>query len=46
MKKPFSTLEQFPDLIRRLRAAYREECERGECQCITVEEHERKLASA
>ena len=38
------TEEQVRKLAECLRAAYREECESGECQCITVEEHERRLA--
>ena len=44
-----SMYELTPDSLRRLteciRAAYREECESGECQCITTEEHERRLGS-
>lgn len=44
MKKNFPTEKQLRDLANRLRAAYKEECERDECRCVTVEEHERRLA--
>jgi len=44
MEKDFPTKEQLRDLANRLRLAYREECERGECRCITAEEHEKRLA--
>ena len=40
----FPTAEQFRRLADRLRAAHKEECERGKCQCVTFEEHERNLA--
>ena len=40
------TIEQLSRLAERLRAAYREECESGECSCITNKEHERMLARA
>lgn len=40
----FPSAEQLRNLANRLRAAYKKECERGECQCVTVEEHERSLA--
>ncbi len=46
MIKPFPTAKQLGDLADRLRDAYREECAQGECQCVTVEEHERSLAGA
>ena len=45
MNKLFPTPDELRQLIERLRAAYREECESGECQCITIEEHERRLAN-
>ncbi len=40
----FPTAEQLRDLADRLRVAYKEECEQGTCQCVTVEEHERSLS--
>lgn len=43
MKNPL-TEKQTKDLASRLRDAYREECESGECRCVTVEEHEARLA--
>lgn len=45
MDTRFPTVEQLRDLASRLRDAYREACEAGECECITIEEHERMLAS-
>ncbi len=45
MGKRFPTKEQLRDLADRLRDAYRETCEAGECDCITFEEHERRLAN-
>lgn len=44
MKNTFPTSEQLRDLADRLRAAYREACEKGDCDCITTEEHEKRLA--
>lgn len=44
MDKRFPTEDQLRDLANRLRGAYREACEAGECDCITTEEHERMLA--
>ena len=46
MDKWFLTENQLRDLANRLRDAYREACESGECDCITTEEHERMLASS
>ena len=46
MDKRFPTEEQLRDLANRLRDAYRETCEAGECDCITTEEHERMLAGS
>ncbi len=43
MKTPL-TEKQTRDLASRLRDAYREECESGECRCVTNEEHEARLA--
>lgn len=36
--------EQFRKLVEAIRSAYREMCERGECSCVTFEEHEKNLA--
>ena len=46
MDKRFLTGDQLRDLANRLRDAYREACEAGECDCITTEEHERMLADS
>ena len=37
------TSEQLRRLAKRLRAAYREECQQDTCFCITIEEHEKLL---
>jgi hypothetical protein len=40
----FLTAEQLQYLAKCIREAYREMCERGECNCVTTEEHEKMLA--
>lgn len=46
MKKPLTEKQiKIKDLASRLRDAYREECESGECRCVTNEEHEARLAN-
>lgn len=37
--------EQLRDLTNRIRKAYQEMCQKDECDCITIEEHEKNLAS-
>ena len=44
MKRNPLSKESLRKLAQCLRDAYREECERGECQCVTREEHEKRLA--
>lgn len=45
MKTTPLTEKQVQDLAKRLRDAYLEECESGECRCITIEEHARNLVT-
>ena len=33
-------------LYRALKTAYREACLAGDCDCVTIEEHERRIATA
>jgi len=39
------TQKSLKKLAEAIRDAYREECRNGTCNCITVEEHESRLAS-
>lgn len=39
------TGESLRDLANRLQDAYYEECENGECYCVTIQEHEERLAT-
>jgi len=41
---PLLTEKKLTNLAARLRDAYREECQSGECRCITIAEHEARLA--
>jgi len=43
MKTPL-TPESRETLTARIRDAYISACERGECDCVTVEQHEKMLA--
>ncbi len=44
MDKSFPTAEQLRRLADRLRASEIEACQNGQCDCITVEEHQQRLA--